>query len=87
MFDTGSTGFMIVCAMLVLLMALIFRPVAFDFRSKVAATKWRTTWDWLLFLGSAIPPVICGVAFGNLLQGVPFHIDETIIYITDHCRF
>ena len=57
---------------------LIFRPVAFDFRSKVAATKWRTTWDWLLFLGSAIPPVICGVAFGNLLQGVPFHIDETM---------
>ena len=76
MYATAFSGFY--WAMLVLLMALIFRPVAFDFRSKVAATKWRTTWDWLLFLGSAIPPVICGVAFGNLLQGVPFHIDETM---------
>lgn len=76
MYATAFSGFY--WAMLFLLMALIFRPVAFDFRSKVAATKWRTTWDWLLFLGSAIPPVICGVAFGNLLQGVPFHIDETM---------
>ena len=48
MYATAFSGFY--WAMLVLLMALIFRPVAFDFRSKVAATKWRTTWDWLLFL-------------------------------------
>lgn len=81
MYATAFSGFY--WAMLVLLMALIFRPVAFDFRSKVAATKWRTTWDWLLFLGSAIPPVICGVAFGNLLQGVPFHVDEYLrLYYT-----
>jgi cytochrome bd ubiquinol oxidase subunit II len=76
MYATAFSGFY--WAMLVLLMALIFRPAAFDFRSKVAATKWRNTWDWLLFVGSVVPPIICGVAFGNLLQGVPFSIDETM---------
>ena len=65
-------------AMLIVLLALIFRPVGFDFRSKVASTRWRTSWDWLLFVGSAVPPVIFGVAFGNLLLGVPFHFDETM---------
>ena len=72
----GFSGFY--WAMLVILAALMFRPLAFDYRSKVAATRWRTTWDWLLFIGSAVPPVICGVAFGNLLQGVPFEIDATM---------
>ena len=41
-------------------------------------TKWRSTWDWLLFVGSAVPPIIFGVAFGNLLQGVPFHFDDSM---------
>lgn len=65
-------------AMLIVLMALIFRPVAFDYRSKMAQTSWRKTWDILLFIGSAVPPIIFGVAFGNLLQGVPFTIDENM---------
>lgn len=65
-------------AMLIILFALIFRPVAFDYRGKMQATRWRNTWDWLLFVGSAVPPIICGVAFGNLLQGVPFHFDESL---------
>ncbi len=76
MYATAFSGFY--WAMLVVLAALIFRPVGFDFRSKVATTRWRTNWDWLLFAGSAVPPIIFGVAFGNLLQGVPFHIDETM---------
>lgn len=65
-------------AMLIVLMALIFRPVGFDYRGKVKCTKWRSTWDWLLFVGSAVPPIIFGVAFGNLLQGVPFHFDDSM---------
>ena len=65
-------------AMLVILAALMFRPLAFDYRSKVPAERWRSSWDWLLFVGSAVPPIICGVAFGNLLQGVPFEIDSTM---------
>lgn len=75
-YATAFSGFY--WAMLVILLALILRPLAFDYRSKVPAEKWRTSWDWALFAGSAIPPVICGVAFGNLLQGVPFHLDETL---------
>ncbi len=65
-------------AMLIVLLALILRPVGFDFRGKMAGTRWRNTWDWGLFIGSAVPPVIFGVAFGNLLQGVPFHFDESL---------
>lgn len=76
MYAAAFSGFY--WAMLIVLAALIFRPVAFDFRSKVAATRWRSTWDWALFFGSAVPPIIFGVAFGNLLQGVPFEIDATL---------
>ncbi len=75
-YATAFSGFY--WAMLVLLFALILRPLAFDYRSKVPAKKWRASWDWALFLGSAVPPVICGVAFGNLLQGVPFHLDDSL---------
>ena len=66
-------------AMLAVLWALFFRPVGFDFRSKLDAPAWRNGWDWGLFLGSAVPPVIFGVAFGNLLQGVPFHFDDNLV--------
>ena len=76
MYATAFSGFY--WAMLIVLMALIFRPVAFDYRSKVSAASWRSSWDWLLFVGSVVPPIIFGVAFGNLLQGVPFHIDDTM---------
>ena len=76
MYAAAFSGFY--WAMLVVLLALILRPVGFDYRSKVSSNKWRTNWDWLLFIGSAIPPVIFGVAFGNLLQGVPFEIDATM---------
>ncbi len=76
MYAAAFSGFY--WAMLIVLMALIFRPVGFDFRGKLASTRWRNTWDWLLFVGSAVPPIIFGVAFGNLLQGVPFHFDESL---------
>ena len=76
MYAAAFSGFY--WAMLIVLLALIFRPVGFDFRGKVASTKWKNSWDWCLFIGSAIPPVIFGVAFGNLLQGVPFHFDDSL---------
>ncbi len=63
-------------AMLLLLLALIMRPVGFMFRNKVADPRWRTIWDWALFGGGAIPALLFGVAFGNLFLGLPFHIDE-----------
>lgn len=76
MYAVAFSGFY--WAMLVILAALMLRPLAFDYRGKVAATRWRTSWDWMLFVGSVVPPIICGVAFGNLLQGVPFEIDSTM---------
>jgi len=63
-------------AMLLVLFALFFRPVGFDYRSKVADPRWRAAWDWGLFVGGAVPALVFGVAFGNLLQGVPFHLDD-----------
>jgi cytochrome bd ubiquinol oxidase subunit II len=66
-------------AMLAVLWALFLRPTGFDFRSKLEDPRWRSGWDWGLFVGSAVPPVIFGVAFGNLLQGVPFHFDSTLM--------
>jgi cytochrome d ubiquinol oxidase subunit II len=63
-------------AMLVVLGALFLRPVGFDYRSKIHNTRWRSAWDWGLFVGGVVPPLIFGVAFGNLLQGVPFQFDH-----------
>ena len=65
-------------AMLVVLLALILRPVGFKYRSKMTSTKWRTIWDYALFLGGFVPALIFGVAMGNVLQGVPFHFDENL---------
>jgi cytochrome d ubiquinol oxidase subunit II len=61
-----------------LLVALIIRGVAFEFRSKDAHPKWRAVWDWCIFIGSVVPALLLGVAFANLLRGVP--IDGNMQY-------
>lgn len=76
-YATAFSGFY--WAMLAVLWALFFRPVGFDYRSKIDNPVWRKTWDWGLFIGGAVPPLIFGVAFGNLLQGVPFHFDNNLM--------
>ncbi len=76
-YSTAFSGFY--WAMLAVLWALFFRPVGFDYRSKIQNATWRKTWDWGLFVGGAVPPLIFGVAFGNLLQGVPFHFDDNLV--------
>ena len=73
-YATAFSGFYI--ALILTLFALFFRPVGFDYRSKVDDRRWRSAWDWGLFAGGFVPSLIFGVAFGNLLQGVPFHFDE-----------
>lgn len=65
-------------AMLLVLFALFFRPVGFDYRSKLSDPRWRNAWDWGLFIGGAVPALVFGIAFGNLLLGVPFHLDELL---------
>jgi len=76
-YATAFSGFY--WAMLAVLWALFFRPVGFDYRSKIANPTWRKTWDWGLFVGGAVPPLIFGVAFGNLFQGVPFHFADNLM--------
>ncbi|MEZ9526146.1 cytochrome d ubiquinol oxidase subunit II [Enterovibrio norvegicus] len=66
-------------AMILTLAALWLRPIGFDYRSKIEDPRWRKTWDWGIFIGSFVPPIIFGVAFGNLLQGVPFELSEFLI--------
>lgn len=66
-------------AMILTLAALWFRPVGFDYRSKIEDPRWRTAWDWAIFIGGFVPPIIFGVAFGNLLQGVPFELSDLLI--------
>lgn len=75
-YAAAFSGFYV--ALMLLLFALFFRPVGFDYRSKLADPRWRSAWDWGLFIGGFVPPLIFGVAFGNLLQGVPFHYDDTM---------
>uniref|UniRef100_UPI00384ED329 cytochrome d ubiquinol oxidase subunit II n=1 Tax=Methyloradius palustris TaxID=2778876 RepID=UPI00384ED329 len=65
-------------ALLLVLFALFFRPVGFDYRSKIADKRWRSFWDWALFAGGAVPALVFGVAFGNLLEGLPFYFDDTL---------
>jgi cytochrome d ubiquinol oxidase subunit II len=65
-------------AMLLLLLALILRPVGFKYRSKIEHPRWRELWDWALFVGGFVPALVFGVAFGNVLQGAPFRFDDTL---------
>jgi len=73
-YATAFSGFY--AAMILVLASLFFRPVGFDYRSKIEDNRWRGMWDWGIFIGSFVPPLVIGVAFGNLLQGVPFAIDD-----------
>ncbi len=73
-YAASFSGFYI--AMFLVLASLILRPVGFEFRNKIMDAHWRTFWDYALFAGGFVPSLVFGVAFGNLLQGVPFRIDS-----------
>lgn len=75
-YATAFSGFYV--ALILTLFALFLRPVGFDYRSKIADTRWRSSWDWGLFVGGVVPAIVFGVAFGNLLQGVPFRYDDSM---------
>jgi cytochrome d ubiquinol oxidase subunit II len=68
-YATMFSGFYL--ALFLVLAALIFRGVAFEFRAKGHGDRWRAWWDRALFWGSALPALLFGVAFANLLRGVP----------------
>ncbi|MCC3245682.1 cytochrome d ubiquinol oxidase subunit II [Methylocystis sp. WRRC1] len=76
LYATSFSGFYL--AMLLVLLGLILRPVAITFRSKGESARWRNAWDWLFFISGFLPSLLFGVAFGNVLLGVPFHFDQSL---------
>ncbi|MEU7819387.1 cytochrome d ubiquinol oxidase subunit II [Catellatospora sp. NPDC049133] len=57
--------------LLLILLALILRGVAFDFRGKRPEAAWRRRWDWCIVFGSAVPAFVWGLVFANVVRGVP----------------
>jgi cytochrome d ubiquinol oxidase subunit II len=76
-YATLFSGFYL--ALVLMLLALIVRGVAFEFRSKDEHPAWRAFWDWMLFIGSALPGFLWGVAITNVIEGVP--IDAHMNYV------
>jgi len=72
-YATVFSGFYL--AMMLLLVALIFRAVSLEFRSKVDSPGWRKLWDTSFGLGSLLAPILFGVAVGNILRGIPINAD------------
>ena len=62
-------------ALLLVLFALILRGVALEFRGKADSPGWKKGWDLAIFLGSFLPALLFGVAFGNIFQGLPMDAD------------
>ncbi|MBD3802157.1 MAG: cytochrome d ubiquinol oxidase subunit II [Rhodobacteraceae bacterium] len=77
LYAVSFSGFYL--AMFLILAALILRPVGFKYRSKRDSAAWRNGWDWALFVGGAVPALVFGVAVGNVLQGVPFELNDMLM--------
>ncbi|MEE8671171.1 cytochrome d ubiquinol oxidase subunit II [Heyndrickxia coagulans] len=65
-------------AFVVLLLALIARGVAFEFRGKLQASKWKGIWDWAILLGSLLPPFLLGALFSGMVKGLPIDRSMTM---------
>jgi cytochrome d ubiquinol oxidase subunit II len=75
-YATLFSGFYL--ALVIMLLALILRGVAFEYRSKRESPVWRNRWDWMIFIGSFVPALLWGVAISNIIRGVP--IDDKMNY-------
>jgi len=84
-YATSFSGFYL--AMIVTLAALWLRPIGLDYRSKITDPQWRNTWDIAISVSGFIPAVIFGVAFGNLLQGVPFRLTDFMMPVYEGSFF
>lgn len=62
--------------LLLILVALIVRGVAFEYRGKIDSDRWRRNWDLAIFWGSLVPALLWGVAFANIVRGVPINADH-----------
>ncbi|MDH6464864.1 cytochrome d ubiquinol oxidase subunit II [Micromonospora sp. A200] len=65
--------------LLLILLALIARGVAFEYRHKRPEASWKRRWDTAIFVGSVVPAVLWGVAFANILRGVPLDADHEYV--------
>lgn len=61
----------------IILVSLIVRGVAFEYRSKYGKAQWRQRWDIAILVSSTIPALLWGVAFANIVRGVPIERDES----------
>lgn len=68
-YSTLFSGYYMI--MTFILLALIARGVAFEFRGKLDRPSWHKVWDWAIFIGSAAPPFLFGLVFASLVQGMP----------------
>jgi cytochrome d ubiquinol oxidase subunit II len=75
-YATMFSGFYL--ALFLLLIGLIIRGVSFEYRSKDSAPKWRSTFDWMIAVGSFLCALLLGTAFANLARGVP--INEKMMF-------
>ena len=76
-YATMFSGFYL--PLFLILLALIVRGIAFEFRSKSDDARWRKTWDYAIFIGSLLPAILFGVAFANIVRGLA--IDENMTYV------
>ncbi len=76
-YATLFSGFYL--ALLLMLLALIVRAVAFEFRSKDENPLWRNFWDWMIFVGSLGPALLWGVALANIVRGVPIDAGKNYV--------
>jgi cytochrome d ubiquinol oxidase subunit II len=74
-------------AMMLLLVALILRPVAFKYRSKSEKKGWRDTWDFMHFLSGFLPALLSGVAIGNVIQGISYEFDKATFSVVVYTTF
>jgi cytochrome d ubiquinol oxidase subunit II len=65
--------------LLLILLALIVRGVAFEYRAKRDEASWKARWDKAIFFGSLLPAILWGVAFANIVQGVPINADKEYV--------
>jgi cytochrome bd ubiquinol oxidase subunit II len=70
-------------AMFLVLAALILRPVALKYRDDRDDPRWKMGWDWAIFVSGLLPALLFGVAVGNVIQGVPFHLTEDLHALHD----
>lgn len=76
-YATMFSGFYL--PLLIILVALIIRGVAFEYRGKVDDDTWRARWDWAIAIGSWVPAILWGVAFANLVKGVEMTADHQMV--------